>query len=160
MCFCMAVPKQMKSEFCSLLCHQYLILHVITTSILSQVQQLCMFRESRLHTYFSSFVNIGKTPKLLFSIRHQHKTKVSFCLHCSVSALTFRNHWQLLTQSDLLINWSILKLSLRLLIYYFSCHTKRDRLVCIFGAWLWRVQKLCCGSSLHPVHSSFCFMDH
>lgn len=89
MCFCMAVPKQMKPEFCSLLPYQYLILHVITTSILCRVQQLCMFRENRLHTYFSSFVNTGKTQKILFSIRHR-QDKGFIGLHCSVNALTIQ----------------------------------------------------------------------
>jgi len=37
-CLCTAVQKQMKSECCSVLCSQYLILHVIMTSVPSCVQ--------------------------------------------------------------------------------------------------------------------------
>lgn len=69
--------------------NQYLILHVITASVLSQVQQLCMSSENMLHTYFSSFVNTGKTPKLLFFIKRR-QDKGFIGLHSSVNALTIQ----------------------------------------------------------------------
>lgn len=78
--WCASVPQQKKSEFCSVPRYQYLILHVITTSVLSQVQQSGnLWCNILVKTYpptlstSSSFMNTGRSPKLLFSIKHRQE---------------------------------------------------------------------------------------
>lgn len=102
MCLCTLVPEQRKSEFCSVLCYQYLILRVIATSVLSTWQ----WKHLPTYLLLGALWTRGEPQNCPFQMTKRSYWS-SILRQCSQHS---DHHWQPHHQI-VFINWPLLKLA-------------------------------------------------